>query len=188
MRTRLGLASLSLTALALAGCGMHGPAPAAGVPAHEDRPTTAPGGLPRASRPAQLGTKGVLHSSKYPGVIITLDSLTRSVGGLLTARWTITNHGEESFSYQELADMTAPGSLVNFTGITISDHSAMQRYYPLSAEDDDDCLCYSTDGDLEPGHHQDVFTMYRTPPPRSSRVDLHVQHFGTLNNVKVEPR
>lgn len=189
-RRRIGVTCLAVaSALVVGGLGTQRVATAAADPAVAAGGSTtsgAPGtdnALPPARKPSPLPTAGTLKSRTYPGVTVTLNGVTRGAGGLLTARWTITNHADDSFGLSEFGDLSAPGVLSDFSGMTLASHSDVQRYYPLSSNGWD-CYCYNGGGDVEAGDSRTVFTVYR-PSPTPSRVDMHVLHFGALKDVNV---
>lgn len=148
-----------------------------------------PSGLPSPTPQGSLPALGSATSTKWPGLTLTVNAVEPGADGLLNVVWTMANHSSADF------DLTTEfmGSPYNYVGggtqaVTITDHTAKQRYYPL-VDDSVHCQCYSgtennNNGGLPQGKSQIAFDVYR-PETTPSTVEIDAPGFTPIKNVPV---
>lgn len=178
--------------LALAGCSTSGTSATTSLhdaaPAAASATATAPA-LPSPTPQGSMPSAGTLEPQQWPDVEVTVNSVEHGAGGLLTVVWTVTDNGKDDFDM----DVKFSSSPYNYIGsgtqgLTIVDHAAKQRYYPLVSESVH-CQCYrgtdsNNSGNVLAGSSQTVYDVYR-PDPMPTTVDVELPGYGPAKNVKV---
>lgn len=163
------------------------PVPASAAPVHQrSGPRAHPVVLHQA--PSPRPSIGAPEPEKYPGVEITINSLTRDSLGFVTLVWTITNNSNENFY--------VPGGWQGYTytyadapisGVTLTDETAKVRYQPLRIDPSRQCTCNSDADQITVMEHGDTsyyFQSYKLPANVKS-VTMSLDGYAPAKNVPI---
>lgn len=138
--------------------------------------------------PSPQPSIGAPEPEQYPGVPITINSLTRDSFGFATLVWTITNNTNERFyvpsGWQGTTYTYADAPI---SGVTLTDETAKVRYQPLRIDPSKQCTCNS-DFDqvtvMEHGATSYYFQTYKLPMNVKS-VTVSMAAYAPAKNIPI---
>lgn len=170
-------ATLGLVAIATLTLGGCGGGDSGGTP---DGTKTAAGnpadGKPAATAPKSMG----LELKGANGAVLTIDSVQRYEGGVVTVRGEMRNDGKEALNTSHWVggnDLSLKNGYSS-SGATLADLKGKKRYYPLR-DTQGNCLCNQFHTVFQPGAKAPVYVQFPAPPEGTTEVDFAMPTFGT---------
>lgn len=145
-----------------------------------DRATVAGKGVaekPTAAQPKSVG----LEMKGANGAVLTIDSVQRYEGGVVTVRGVMRNDGKTPLNTGHWTggnDLTLKNGYSS-SGATLVDLKGKKRYYPLR-DTQGNCLCNQFDTVFQPGDTAPVHVQFPAPPEGTTDVDFAMPTFGTV--------
>ncbi|WP_328535537.1 hypothetical protein [Streptomyces sp. NBC_00344] len=160
---------VAVVTLSLSGCGGGG---SGGAP---DGKKTA------AEKPAAAEPKGKgLEMKGADGAVLTIDSVQRYEGGVVTVRGEMRNDGKVALNTDHWTggnDLSLKNGYSS-SGASLVDLKGKKRYYPLR-DTQGNCLCNQFHTVFQPGDTASVFVQFPAPPEGTTEVDFAMPTFGT---------
>ncbi|WP_405779814.1 hypothetical protein [Streptomyces sp. NBC_00859] len=164
---------VAVATLSLSGCGGDsGGAPDSKKPAAEQEG----GGKPAAADPKGMG----LEMKGANGAVLTIDSVQRYEGGVVTVRGEMRNDGKEALNTNHWTggnDLALKNGYSS-SGASLADLKGKKRYYPLR-DTQGNCLCNQFHTVFQPGDKAPVYVQFPAPPEGTTAVDFAMPTFGT---------
>ncbi|MFK0254407.1 hypothetical protein [Streptomyces sp. NPDC090445] len=183
VKLRLGatVAATAVLALAVTGCGGGGDnkaqepqKPAAGKSQDNAPQPPASGGTA-----SQAPTQVLATVNGEDGMLMTINSATREVGGFLTISGQFKNGGGGDYAKTPAwrgNELTQSGTSI--AGANVTDKAGKKRYYVLR-DTDGRCLCTTGIALIERGATVPFFAQFPAPPASTSEVDFNLPTFAT---------
>lgn len=133
-------------------------------------------GKPGASQLNSLG----LEMKGANGAVLTIDSVQRYEGGVVTVRGMMRNDGKSPLNTNQWAggnDLSLKNGYSS-SGATLADLKGKKRYYPLR-DTQGNCLCNQFATVFQPGDSAPVYVQFPAPPEGTTDVDFAMPTFGT---------
>ncbi|WP_343235011.1 hypothetical protein [Streptomyces sp. SID10853] len=136
-----------------------------------------------AEQPAAAGSKGLglgLEMKGANGAVLTIDSVQRYDGGVVTVRGEMRNDGKTALNTDHWTggnDLSLKNGYSS-SGATLADLKGKKRYYPLR-DTQGNCLCNQFHTVFQPGDTAAVFVQFPAPPEGTTEVDFAMPTFGT---------
>jgi hypothetical protein len=161
---------VAVATLSLSGCGGGDPGgdPGGTKPTAENPAATAP------AKSIGLELKGA------NGAVLTIDSVQRYEGGVVTVRGEMRNEGKEALNTSHWVggnDLSLKNDYSS-SGATLADLKGKKRYYPLR-DTQGNCLCNQFHTVFQPGAKAPVYVQFPAPPEGTTEVDFAMPTFGT---------
>ncbi|EFL12854.1 conserved hypothetical protein [Streptomyces sp. C] len=166
---------VAVVTLTLSGCGGGdaGAAPGGKKPAAE-KPTT--------EKTAAADPKGeALEMKGANGAVLTIHSVQRYEGGVVTVRGEMRNDGKQALNTDHWTggnDLSLKNGYSS-SGASLADLKGKKRYYPLR-DTQGHCLCTQFHPVFQPGDRAPVFVQFPAPPEGTTEVDFAMPTFDTV--------
>ncbi|MFI0975718.1 hypothetical protein ACH4SP_01670 [Streptomyces sp. NPDC021093] len=179
----VGLVAVVTLSLSACGAGDPGGAPNGKNPAAEKAGTEKAGteesgaGKPAAANPKSMG----LEMKGANGAVLTIDSVQRYEGGVVTVRGEMRNDGKTALNTDHWTggnDLSLKNGYSS-SGASLADLKGKKRYYPLR-DTQGNCLCNQFHTVFQPGDKAPVFVQFPAPPEGTTEVDFAMPTFGTV--------
>ncbi|MEU5811401.1 hypothetical protein [Streptomyces sp. NPDC047718] len=181
LRRGATVAATAVLALAVAGCGGGGDGkarepqkPAAGKSQDNAPQPPASGGAA-----SQAPTQVLATVNGEDGMVMTINSATREVGGFLTISGQFKNGGGADYAKTPAwrgNELTQSGTSI--AGVNLTDKTGKKRYYVLR-DTDGRCLCTTGIALIERGATVPFFAQFPAPPASTSEVEFNLPTFAT---------
>ncbi|MFD3513869.1 hypothetical protein [Streptomyces sp. NPDC058657] len=114
------------------------------------------------------------------GAVLTIHSVQRYKGGVVTVRGEMRNDGKEALntSHWTGGNDLSPKNGYSSSGATLADLKGKKRYYPLR-DTQGNCLCNQFHTVFQPGAKAPVYVQFPAPPEGTTEVDFAMPTFGT---------
>lgn len=160
---------VAVVTLSLSGCGV---GDSGGAP---------DGKKPAAEKPTAADPKGKgVEMKGANGAVLTIDSVQRYEGGVVTVRGEMRNDGKVALNTDHWTggnDLSLKNGYSS-SGATLADLKGKKRYYPLR-DTQGNCLCNQFHTVFQPGDTAPVFVQFPAPPEGTTEVDFAMPTFGT---------
>ncbi|MEU8887162.1 hypothetical protein [Streptomyces sp. NPDC048442] len=160
----------------MSGCG------GAGSGGGPDGKSPAAAEKPGAGKPAAADPKGMgLEMKGANGAVLTINSVQRYEGGVVTVRGEMRNDGKEALNTDHWTggnDLSLKNGYSS-SGASLADLKGKKRYYPLR-DTQGNCLCNQFHTVFQPGAKAPVYVQFPAPPEGTTNVDFAMPTFGTV--------
>lgn len=181
-RSAVAVGLVAVIALLLSGCGDgdssdgSDPKKPVGEESVAEKPTAeGPATSDLTSKSLGLKMKGA------NGAVLTIDSVQRHEGGVVTVRGEMRNDGKEAVNTNHWTggnDLSLKNGYSS-SGASLVDLKGKKRYYPLR-DTQGNCLCNQFHPVFQPGDTAPVFVQFPAPPEGTTEVDFAMPTFGTI--------
>ncbi|MCX4826267.1 hypothetical protein OG883_42220 [Streptomyces sp. NBC_01142] len=134
-----------------------------------------------AEKPAAADPKGMgLEMKGANGAVLTIDSVQRFEGGVVTVHGEMRNEGKAALNPDHWTggnDLSLKNGYSS-SGASLADLKGKKRYYPLR-DTQGNCLCNRFHTVFQPGDTAPVFVQFPAPPEGTTEVDFAMPTFGT---------
>ncbi|MFJ9642841.1 hypothetical protein [Streptomyces sp. NPDC101206] len=175
------VAATAVLALAVAGCGggSDGKAPEPQKPAAGKSQDNAPQPPASGGAVSQAPTQVLATANGEDGMVMTINSATREVGGFLTVSGQFKNGGGADYAKTPAwrgNELTQSGTSI--AGVNLTDKAGKKRYYVLR-DTDGRCLCTTGIALIGRGATVPFFAQFPAPPASTSEVEFNLPTFAT---------
>ncbi|MFD8413457.1 hypothetical protein ACFV2Q_17085 [Streptomyces sp. NPDC059650] len=181
LRRGATVAATAALALAVAGCGggSDGKAREPQKPAAGKSQDNAPQSPASGGAASQAPTQVLATVNGEEGMVMTINSATREVGGFLTVSGQFKNGGGADYAKTPAwrgNELTQSGTSI--AGVSLTDKAGKKRYYVLR-DTDGRCLCTTGIALIERGATVPFFAQFPAPPASTSEVEFNLPTFAT---------
>ncbi|MGW7412020.1 hypothetical protein [Streptomyces sp. NPDC054863] len=170
---------VAFVTLSLGGCGGGGSGGDSGGAQEAKKPAAE---APGAAKPGAAAPKGMgLEMKGANGAVLTIDSVQRYEGGVVTVRGEMRNDGKSALNTDHWTggnDLSLKNGYSS-SGASLADLKGKKRYYPLR-DTEGNCLCNQFHTVFQPGDKAPVYVQFPAPPEGTTEVDFAMPTFGTV--------
>lgn len=134
--------------------------------------------------PAALATV----QGEFPGMSLELQSLQRSSGDVVTARFVLVNNSDKplEFGYSFVEQSKNVPDFGSIGGTHLIDGAGKKKYLVLR-DADDIPLCSRGLTEIAPQSSANLWAKFPAPPTDVQKVSIVVPHFNPIDDVTINP-